>query len=263
MALSPYRRVVNVLQEHSGADVSKYRKTFRQLFIAARKRGFKTPFAYVKHLEAHVEEELPWVLDHGLVHTTAFGRDAAFWQGVYKHVVAPHTGPLRVLSLGCSSGAELATIALVAMTKLARCEDFTLDAWDISPGSVAKAQSPGFQRRYLARLEVPAALELMQPRGKRNLELVPALQARINARVGDVRHMVGEWWGREMGAYDLVLCRNLLTYLDEQAVKEVLAGIWVTGKRGGFLGTGKVDPVPPTTTFELVSPLLYRLTAPR
>jgi len=259
--LDPYvfNEVARILVENAGAIITPTRHNMRAFLARIRKRGFKAPRAYIRYAKAHLKEELPFLLDLGLVHTTAFGRDAALWKDIYENVLEKHTGPLRVLSLGCSNGVELATVALLAMTKLANVADLTIDAWDIAPGIVERAQNPRFQRRYLARLPVPVSPEHLQEIGKRDVHLAPTLAARINARVGDVRAREDGWWGFKIGVYDLVLCRNLLTYLNPKDVSEVFTGIWHTATLDACLGIGSVDPLPPEGLFKQVAPMLYRV----
>jgi chemotaxis methyl-accepting protein methylase len=256
-----YAQFCAVLAEHTGAQITAARgNSKKSLKKYAHTRGFPTAKAYLNHVQANIDKELSHLADHGLVHMTSFGRNNVFWEALQRHFlcqIRPDES-VRVLSLGCSDGHELATIALL-LHQFTPAKNITIDALDISPKCVESAMNPTFPKRHLDKLTfltVRVWKSLTEIRGSR-MQLIPELAARIHARVADVRTRTGDWWGAEPEAYDLVLCRHLLMYLEESVVEDTLIEISKVLKPKGLLGLGPPDPKPPHKLFRHLEPLLY------
>jgi len=253
-----------LVAEHTGVQLIQRNGPKRAIRRYAHARGFLTVRSYLTHVQKNLAVEIPLLCDNGLIHQTNFGRDSKFWESLQAHFfghILPGE-PVRILSLGCSNGHELATVAVLAHQRT-EPENITIDAWDISPKCIADAMNPTFAKQLKAKLPfMPArawkSLEEFHP-GK--MRLIPELVTRIHARVGDVRTRTGVWWGQEAEAYDLVLCRNLLLYLEASVVQdtyEVITKV-LDRRRGGFLGIGKADAPPPHKLFQGLAPMLYCL----
>ena len=189
MEKSVYARICAVVARHTGAQIAPRHAPKKSITKYSRARGFPTVSAYLDHVEANLEAELPHLCDHGLIHMTSFGRNSKFWESLQQHFFAhiQPGEPVRILSLGCANGHELATAAVLAHQRT-EAKNIELDAWDISPKCVKDASNPIFQRRFMSKLPFLAArawksLEV-KPTG--HCRLIPELQSRIRARVGDV-----------------------------------------------------------------------------
>lgn len=255
-------RLGELLAKHAGTTIKKRPTLSRVVTKYARDRGFPTVADYLDHVEDNLEDELPKLCDYALPHMTSFGRNNKFWIAAQRHFfsyIKPED-TVRILSLGCSNGHELATAAVLAHQQTA-AKNIELDAWDISPKCVKDASNPIFAKRLINKIPfLPArawkSLEVLNPGRCR---LVPELQARIRARVGDVRSRTGVWWGQEHGAYDLVLCRHLLMYLEDSVVQDTYRAIFevLNKRKQSFLGIGPPDPLPPRKLFQGLEPMLY------
>ena len=259
-----YIELSALVAKHTGVQLNQRNGPKRAIRKYAHARGFLTVRAYLNYVQKNLEVEIPLLCDHGLIHMTSFGRDEKFWESLQRHFfghVLPGE-PVRILSLGCSNGHELATVAVLAHQRT-EAANIQLDAWDISPQCIEGAMNPAFAKRLVNQLPFirAHAWKSLEEYRAGQVRLIPELAARIRARVGDVRTRTGTWWGQEAGAYDLVLCRNLLLYLEASVVQDVYSTIAeVLGKRrGGFLGIGKGDPLPPHKLFESLTPMLHCL----
>lgn len=256
-----YAQFCAVLVEHTGAQIAVVKNfSARHIKKYAHSRGFPTAKAYLVHLRENIDQEMPNLADHGLVHSTYFGRNHTFWEALQRHFLCRiRSGEsVRVLSLGCSDGHELATIALL-LHQFTTAKNITIDALDISPKCVKNAMNPTFPKRHLNKLTFLTARvwkSLVEIRGSR-MRLIPELAERIHARIADVRTRTGDWWGAEPAVYDLVLCRHLLMYLEESVVEDTLTEISKALKQHGLLGIGPPDPKPPHGLFRELEPMLY------
>ncbi len=157
---SVYARICEVVARHTGAQIAPRHAPKKSITQYARARGFPTVSAYLDHVEANLEEELPHLCDHGLIHQTNFGRDTKFWESLqqyfFGHILPGE--PVRILSLGCSNGHELATAAVLAHQRT-EAKNIELDAWDISPKCVKDASNPtGYAKNSFLRASISSIL---------------------------------------------------------------------------------------------------------
>ncbi len=161
--------------------------------------------------------------------------------------------PLRVLSIPCSTGEEPYSIAITLLEEGVALDDFQIDAVDISALAIAKAKegvySPYAFRRQTYRsddkyfvLGVPKGAK-----GKRTTQryfLKESVRQKISFIQGNVLQPT---LLNSVPPYDIVFCRNLLIYFDEEARTHVSTLIDRLLKPHGllFVGyaeTGLIDP---------------------
>jgi chemotaxis protein methyltransferase WspC len=127
--------------------------------------------------------------------------------------------PLRLLSLPCSTGEEPYSIAMSLLDGGFAAQQFRIDAVDISPLSVAKAERGLYGRNSFRG----------QPLDFRDRYFRPAGDAyQLEERVGaQVRFQAGNVLDPNLLAqeapYDFVFCRNLLIYFDVPTQQRVFA----------------------------------------
>lgn len=256
--VKPYTELRKILTEHFGVEIRYAPRTRKSLRRYIRDHGFSGSAAYLEYVKTHLEEELPHLADCGAVHTTALGRDPEFWSTLNREVLIKlERGPYKVLSLGCSTGQELATAALIAYQRFGDLA--TILAYDISPAAVKAALNPLFQRKLLKRLPgVTAETYGLAVGGGRFVTLVPEVAKLIEAHVGDARTVE-----LPEAHFDLVLCRNLPYYFDAPTVEAFYQRCHKALKPTGYLGIGSIDPIPSKELFASVGNMLYRCILPQ
>ncbi|WP_028695288.1 CheR family methyltransferase [Pseudomonas cremoricolorata] len=129
--------------------------------------------------------------------------------------------PLRLLSLPCSTGEEPYSIAMALLDSGLAAGSFSVEAMDISPLSIARAQQAVYGRNSFRGSEL-AFRERHFDVGEEGYRLSERVREQVRLQVGNVLDPALR--GRE-GLYDFVFCRNLLIYFDvptQQRVFEVL-----------------------------------------
>uniref|UniRef100_UPI0028A863E8 CheR family methyltransferase n=1 Tax=Pseudomonas sp. TaxID=306 RepID=UPI0028A863E8 len=129
--------------------------------------------------------------------------------------------PLRLLSLPCSTGEEPYSIAMALLDSGLAPSSFSIDAMDISPVSIAKAEQALYGRNSFRGADV-AFRERHFSEDEDGQHLHPRVRAQVTLQVGNVLDPALQ--ARD-GQYDFVFCRNLLIYFDlptQQRVFEVL-----------------------------------------
>jgi chemotaxis methyl-accepting protein methylase len=200
-------------------------------------------------------------LDAVLIGVTAFFRDDAVFAALRARVLPELVArwraggadrPLRVWSAGCSTGAELYSVALLLLELGAlwpgRCE---LVGTDCRPEAVKRAAAGVFD---------PAAVRGLPPQLLRQYLACDGPDFRVRA---DVRSAVvwrrGDVLGApEPGPWDLVLCRNLAIYLQPDATSRLWTSLGQAVRGGGFLVLGKAERPPRATGWAAAGPCIYR-----
>ncbi|XHS77741.1 CheR family methyltransferase [Burkholderiaceae bacterium UC74_6] len=144
-----------------------------------------------------------------------------------------HGGPLRVLSAGCGSGEEAWSLAM----SLAELRPGSrIEAFDLCPNRVQHAETgrygdwsmrvtPGSMRRHWFRREDGF------------YEILPELRGGVDFSARNLSERDTGFWSEPR--FDLVLCRNVLSYLEPAAVEAALNHLAQVLKPGGWLWLGR------------------------
>jgi chemotaxis protein methyltransferase CheR len=143
----------------------------------------------------------------------------------------------RILCAGASTGQEAYSVALLwkelAADMAAHC---AILATDISAPLVAEARAGVFTEREVLR-SVPARLRTryFEKHGAR-LQVCEAVRGLVEFRRGSLLDGV-----RELGLFDLILCRNVLIYFDEETRRRVCGHFGEMLYSGGVLMLGSAE----------------------
>jgi chemotaxis protein methyltransferase CheR len=212
--------------------------------------GLEVQDDYHQYLEGHAEE---WLKLDGLTRVTIsrFYRDKAMFAFLEREVLpelARRAGArgarrLKVLSLGCGSGEEPYTIALLWMLRIAsqfQDLDLELDAIDADPHMLSRAKEARYEYGTVKNLPEELLQEGFVSR-EGLFELKPEFKDRVRFIQKDVR------LGLPEKTYDLVFCRNLVfTYYDEALQARLLDTISAVIKADGVLVIGIHEDLPKT-----------------
>jgi chemotaxis protein methyltransferase WspC len=263
-----------ILNKHIGLDA----ETVGQATIerAVRKRMRSCDVEDLKTYAIQLEksnDELIALIDEVVIPETWFFRDGVPFDALADYArtwgVPNYTGPLRALSIPCSTGEEAYSIAIVLCEAGLGGEAAYIDAVDISPRSLESARravygphsfrgtGDAFRDRYFTHKD--GHYTLMEP----------------------VRQMVRFHCGNLLEpktlpsreAYDVIFCRNLLIYFNrptQQRAANILMdlmtenGLLFVGhaEAGQFLETGLV-PLPRRGSFAYRKPLVEQRASDR
>ena len=145
-------------------------------------------------------------------------------------------GPLDVWSAGCSTGEEPYSLAMVLSERGLLTPRVRIRATDVSPGALRKARGALYGPHAL-RSTSPARLAAFfetQPNGRL------LLSARIRAAVSfEARPILAE---EPSGpSFDVIVCKNVLIYLDPEAREAAVDLFAARLKTGGYLLLGPSD----------------------
>jgi len=245
------RKVLRVAGLHPGS----YRSAplIRRVPACLRTLRVGTPEAAALAL-AQRPESIGKALNALLIGTTSFFRDAGVF-AYLERVVVPDAlrreDSPRVLSVACSDGAELYSVAMLFAEHGVAGEFLGTDC---RPDALAAAQTGAFPRALGE--EIPPHL------GKKHvtldgrmLKIRPHLRARTRWRQADILRDAPD------GQWDVILCRNLAIYLTRESSATLWERLFIALAPGGALVVGKAERIH-HPGLQRVAPCVYRKIPP-
>ncbi|WP_433203986.1 CheR family methyltransferase [Dactylosporangium sp. CS-047395] len=145
---------------------------------------------------------------------------------------------LDMLSVGCSTGEEAYSLAVVAAGRVPEAWATSIVGLDVNRGALRKAMAGRYSLWSLRETPETVRQKWFRPAGD-GVEI----DARLRGRVRFVEHNVARDDAVLFapGQYDIVFCRNLLMYLTPDTAHTVVERITRSLAPGGFLFLGHTD----------------------
>lgn len=219
------QRILERISKETGADhgTSTYRRVERSVEKRMMALGISDIYAYIRLLDRYVDE-LDNLIEKTLVHETYFFRHKLLWQELgerfLKTLYAKNRGrKLRMWSAGCSTGEEAYTLGIVANEALP-ADSYEIVATDISTNVLREAKSATYGGRTLKQVS-PKLLNRYfgSDKGPSNSFL---LDHKIRDNVRFYKQNLVRDPIPPPGQFDLILCRHVLMYMDEDSANSVV-----------------------------------------
>ena len=245
---SALEKVVILLRTKTGHDFSMYKKNtiYRRIERRMGIHQLGRIAAYVRYLQEN-PQEVELLFKELLIGVTAFFRDPAAWEQLQEDAIPallashPRGRVLRAWSVGCSSGEEAYSLAMVFRESLARVEPkagFSLQifATDLDRDAIDKAR----QGVYPANIAADVSAERLQRF---------FIREDSGYRIGkEIREMVtfatqNVVMDPPFTKLDILICRNLLIYLTPELQKKLLPLFHYSLNPGGVLFLGSSESI--------------------
>nr|GEU28358.1 ornithine carbamoyltransferase, chloroplastic [Tanacetum cinerariifolium] len=145
---------------------------------------------------------------------------------------------LHVLSLPCAGGEEPYTMAMVLLDAGIPANRFLIDAFDISPGCVARAKDGVYGRNAFRSQDLAFRERYFSSLGGDAWRIDDAVRKQVRFHQGNALEMATT---RRSGFYDVIFCRNLLIYFDKPTTKAAIQNLDLMLKRDGLLFVGYAE----------------------
>lgn len=239
-------RVFSLLRTHTGHDFSHYKRNtiIRRIERRMAVHQINKLSEYVRYL-AYNPAEIDVLFKELLINVTSFFRDPESFEALSREVLpnilraCARSGPVRVWVPGCSSGEEAYSLAMVLVETadaLGIACEAQIFATDIDNASLEAARQGVY----------PAAIELDVGKDRLQRFFVREDGAyRVNKRIRDMVIVAKQDLIRDppFSKLDLVVCRNLLIYLNPALQKKVLPLFHYTLNPHGILMLGPSETV--------------------
>jgi two-component system, chemotaxis family, CheB/CheR fusion protein len=237
-------QLIEFLRLHRGVDLTAYKRNAldRRLRTRFDVVGANSYGAYRDYLEVH-PEEFTSLFDAILINVTEFFRDASAWRVISERVVPDIVAgkadddPIRVWSVGCSTGQEPYTLAMILAEHLGT-EEFRrrvkIYATDIDEEALHTARTAEFTSREVQSVP-PPLLERWFERDGTRYQFSKELRRSVIFGRHDVVH------DAPISRIDLLACRNTLIYFNYEAQLQVLERFHFSVAPRGFLFLGRAE----------------------
>jgi chemotaxis methyl-accepting protein methylase len=214
----------------------------RRIAVRMRARGRTTFEEYARLLDED-PAEYDLLLDALTINVTKFFRNAEVWATFEEHVVpslfGPPAGVRRVWSAGCASGEEPYTVSMIlrqwaeARGRTSELRRFQILGTDIDRHSLESARRAEYG--VLSMTETPPAAQERWFSEGPPFRLDPRITAPVSF---ERRDLISQPAPTQQ---HLILCRNVIIYLDRQIQEELFLRFYDALAPGGFLVLGKVE----------------------
>jgi chemotaxis protein methyltransferase CheR len=259
--------------ERCGIWLGDSKFTFLQVRLADRLRARNISSAqeyyYFVKYDAHADAEMQQLIDAVTVNETWFFREIGpveAWLGEVAPDLVARGKRLGLWSAGCATGEEPYTLAMLLLenypaTALSR---FEILATDISQRALETARAGIYDPYSLRRTEQYWQAKYLHPTPDGRQKVLEAVRRPI--RFGQA-NLIDPTLAQRVQAMDLILCRNVLIYLNDRGRQAALDNLYAALRPGGYLILGHSESLihaaqaPAATSFEVVrvgGTIIYR-----
>ncbi|WP_426000413.1 CheR family methyltransferase [Caulobacter sp. DWR1-3-2b1] len=239
-----FETLLGHIQQSRGMDFRGYKRASLRRRIALRMEAVsvQTFAAYQAHLEVH-PGEFEDLLNTVLINVTSFFRDEEAWAALRDQVIpevvanAKDGRHIRVWSVGCASGEEPYSLAMLFAEALGvkeTCERVKIYATDLDEEALKTARVATYLPRDVESVP-PEYLERYFERSHNHY----VFQRDLRKSVIFGRHNVV--YDAPISRIDLLVCRNLLIYLESETQDIVLPRLHYALASDGYMFLGKAE----------------------
>ncbi|WP_377703905.1 CheR family methyltransferase [Pseudoduganella sp. UC29_71] len=159
--------------------------------------------------------------------------------------------PVRILSVPCAGGEEPYSMAMALCDAGVPRSAFSIDAYDLSPGCVARARAGVYGRNAFRAQDLAFRERYFTSIGNDEYLIDAALREQVRFNQGNLLELDAH--GRR---YDIIFCRNLLIYFDKPTTKAAIERLSALLADDGILLAGYAEV--PSFTQHGFTPLPHR-----
>lgn len=250
------QRFFTLLHEKTGYRFDHYKQKVASRRIRRRMilRGAPTVEAYLEMVQSRDAEASLLAADL-LIGVTSFFRDGKPWKILQKKVIpallsGAEGRPIRVWTPACATGEEAYSIAMMLVDELeqaGRRPEIQVFATDMNDRALEKARAGRYPASVTA--DIPSGYVrkfFTFSEDGLSMVAVKALRERIVFARQDLLS------DPPFSRLDLVICRNLLIYLEPEAQERCISLFSYALNDDGFLFLGNAESAGPGSLFEIV-----------
>ena len=239
-----FESLIRYIQESRGVDFRGYKRTSLRRRVTLRMEHLHIDnfLDYHAFLEAHPQEFVD-LLNTVLINVTSFFRDPDAWEALKTEVLPRLIDPargrrqLRIWSAGCASGEEPYSLAMLLHEALGPAE-FTrrvkIYATDLDEAALTAARHASYLPRDVEGVP-PDLLEKYFDRTNNHYVVARDLRKAVIFGRHNIVH------DAPISRIDLLVCRNLLIYLETETQNQVLPRLHYALVDDGCLFLGKAE----------------------
>lgn len=232
-----------VVQARSGVVVDRAKSYAIESALGpvARRENFSSIDELMAAIRDTRDERLMWAVAEAMSPSeTLFFRDSAPFavlrDEMLPKLIASKAGqPIKIWSSACGAGQEIYSLAMIADEERAKLEGSRVELYgsDLSEAALAKAQSGLYTQFEVQRgLPIKRLLRFFEREGEM-WRASPKLRQMVRWRRINLLADLSP-----LGQFDIIFCRYITGYFDEQTRARVLARLSEALTEGGYLVLG-------------------------
>ncbi len=239
---SAKKKIADFLERSIGLEISTIGdSTFARAINRRMKAlGIAKINAYAETLSASTAE-LRKLIDEVVIPETWFFRDQVPFTFLGEHVLQAGKFPpqyvFRILSLPCSTGEEPYSIAMTMLQAGLAPSCFYIDAVDVSERVLALARQAVYRENSFRSRDLAFRKRFFHKTDK-GFELNKTVREKVHFLQGNILHPA---FMEDRGRYDVVFCRNMMIYFNEEAQHQAISSLYHILLPGGLLCTGHAE----------------------
>ena len=144
----------------------------------------------------------------------------------------------RILSIPCAGGEEPYSMAMALRDGGVPKQAFSIDAYDLSPGCIERAQAGVYGRNAFRAQDVAFRERYFTHVADDAYRIIDALREQVTFRQGNLLQFDTATCSRH---YDVIFCRNLLIYFDKPTTRAAIANLSTLLADDGMLLAGYAE----------------------
>ncbi len=208
--------------------------------VATRNSSFRDYFTLVRFETSGVE--MQHLVNAMTVNETYFYREDYQFDALVQHVLPDIARtrepgkPIRIWSLPCSTGEEPYSIAMQILENWGQADAYDIEilASDIDSRVIVDAKAGIYSARALHRLSDKLKAKYFRPHGD-DFQICDALRQSIDFSVVNVSDTLAM---RRFRDIDVIFCRNMLIYFDDDSRRQAVETLYESMRPGGVICLG-------------------------
>lgn len=255
-----YTQILELIRVKEDFNYESYKRPMLKRRIDNRilKVNAENPQKYLSILK-NDPQELEALTNNFLINVSHFFRDPLAFEffnskilpSLIERIVNSKHKSLRFWSAGCASGEEVYSMAILIQEYLEKEKqeiDFVFFASDLDDTALERARVGLYSKEQLKNVKLELLEKYFLPETS-NYRVNPMLKSKINFLRYDLLDKRSYVPSESIfGGFDLVLCRNVLIYFNEEAQNHTFQKLYkaLKGERILFLGEAEI----PTMDFQ-------------
>lgn len=259
MKKDDFEYLLQLLKNNAGweFDESKYFILDKKIYNLVREKGYNSSEDLLQELRKSPKSLTSTVVESLAMSDTCFFRDYPVFKSFEDYVLPKEkeinrgTKNIRILSLGCSTGQEVYSIAFMVKNNMVNLENWNIDiiGTDISFKAIAKAKKGAYsQFEVQMGLNARTIIENfdLTPDGfsdetkfeKDLWQVKPDIMKMVEFKKYNILDDMAF-----LGEFDIIFCRNVLRFFDKENQAKIIEKIYNQQSEGGFLFLGLGEQV--------------------
>lgn len=146
--------------------------------------------------------------------------------------------PLRLMSVGCAAGEEPYTLGIIVHEVLGPAARTHVTGVDLDPEALQRARAAIYRPHAFRTMDADLRDRYFEPLERDQWRLRPAFRVAAQFEQGN---LVAPDWPDSVPVQDVVLCRNVLIYFEEEALRRAVENLYRVVRPGGYLFLGHAE----------------------